>query len=77
MPGTHEDGKGALHVLIAAHLASRAQCISPEADARIAAILERIEATVEPYFGGLSSEQYLAKVVNNALGQFAVRPKEV
>jgi hypothetical protein len=32
---------------------------------------------VESYFGGLSPEQYVAKAVNNALGQFAVRPKEV
>jgi|GEM_PF-1580722 len=77
MRGIRADAKVALHVLIAANLASRSQNISPAADARIAAILERIEATVEPYFGGLSPEQYVAKVVNNALGQFAVRPKEV
>lgn len=77
MRGIRSDAKVALHVLIAANLASRAQRFSPEADARIAAILERIEATVDPYFGGLSPEQYVAKVVNNALGKFAVRPKEV
>jgi hypothetical protein len=77
MRAMRADAKVALHVLIAASLASRAQRISPEADARIAAILERIVATAEPYFGGLSEEQYVAKVVNNALDQFAVRPKEV
>ncbi|WP_332813875.1 hypothetical protein [Ramlibacter sp.] len=77
MRGIRSDAKVALHVLIAANLASRAHRISPEADARIAAILERIEATVDPYFGGLSPDQYVAKVVNNALDQFAVRPKEV
>jgi hypothetical protein len=77
MRGIREHAKVALHVLISANLASRAQRISPEADERIAAILERIEATVEPYFDGLSPEQYVARVVNNALDQYAVRPKEV
>lgn len=77
MRGIRADAKVALHVLIAANVASRGRSISPEADAGIATILERIEATVEPYFGGLSPEQYIAKVVDNALGQFAVRPKGV
>lgn len=76
MRSMRADAKVALHVLLAAVLASRKQNISPEANARIATILERIEATAEPDFGGLSPEQYIAKVVNNAISQYAVRLKE-
>lgn len=76
MRSTRADAKVALHVLIAVALAAREQNISPEANARIATILKRIEATVEPDFGDLSLEEYVAKVVNNASSQYSVRPKE-
>ncbi|WP_156924407.1 hypothetical protein [Derxia gummosa] len=68
--------KVAFHVMIAVSLGRPAVPQSKEVEQRIAHILDRIQATAEPYFGELTEEQYVAKVVQNAVETFSPKPGE-
>lgn len=68
------DMKVALHVLIAVAHTNRSQD-SPAVSRCIADILERIQETASPDFGGLSEDEYVRKVLGRALDQYQVRLK--
>jgi len=68
--------KIALHVLITAARVTPPGQNSAEGESRMATILARITATVNPYFGALTPDEYVEKVVHNALTQYAVQPRK-
>lgn len=59
--------KIAFHVMIATTMERSAVPQTEEVEQRIAHVLDRIQKTVEPYFGELTEHQYVAKVVKNAV----------
>lgn len=67
--------KVALHVLIAVAHSGRGASVSATADSRVAHILERIEITVRPEFGGLTADEYVNKVVQRAVDHYSVNRK--
>lgn len=70
------DLKVALHVIVTVQLKFDSPPLSPEAESRIACILERIASTVGRDFGGLSEEQYITNLVRTAVEGFPIKPKE-
>lgn len=68
--------KVAFHVMIATTLERPASPQTKEVEQRIAHVLDRIQRTVEPDFGELTEDQYVAKVVKNAVETYGTKPSE-
>lgn len=76
MAETRAAMKVALHVMIAASQPRKESNKDADDERRyIDGIITRINQTAEPYFGGLSEEQFREKVVRNARENFTVRRK--
>lgn len=70
--------KEAIHIMIGAFHAHEA--VGPSTDetkSYINRIIQRIQETAEPNFGGLTEEEYIAKVVKNACERFSTKPRKV
>lgn len=69
------DAKVVLHLLISSIFAHKAYPLAPEETERTDEILERILAIVEPELGNIAETEYIARVVTDAINNYAVTPK--
>jgi hypothetical protein len=65
----------ALHVMIATAQERPANFQASEVKERIDLIVDRIEKVVEPYFGDLTEEQYVARAVKNSVDTYGTKPR--
>jgi len=68
--------KLAVHVMLSAISACTLRSEELEVRNYVDRITSRIRQTAEPDFGGLTEDQYTAKVLKNARDQFSVEPRK-